>query len=229
MQTELPVAERALGRIRPSHPHSNPSRVEDSRSKTAQRGHGIRWARADCAVQWPAGGCGWQDAGPCWVETLRSSVRAAAAIAFGAVLVGIGGGVAVLVGLLIGIGRRRRLIVIAGLRSVLAELDLTVDLAQVVLIIVRGDLSARASCRNGPALGTTAEEIPEDEAEYGNEENDECPRGFGQDSNQTPIAQQAIEESVQCHRCCQDNRGNEKSSHASRIVHEPEHGLKHAV
>src|SRR5699024_2638528 len=134
MQTELPVAERALGRIRPSHPHSNPSRVEDSRSKTAQRGHGIRWARADWAradgaVQWLAGGCGWQEAGPCWVETLRSSVRAAAAIAFGAVLVGIGGGVAVLVGLLIGIGRRRRLIVIASLRSVLAELDVTMDLA----------------------------------------------------------------------------------------------------
>lgn len=140
------------------------------------------------------------------------SVGAAAAVALGSPVIGVGGGIsgiAVVLRLIGVIARGSLLIVVLSWRSVFAELDFAIDLSQIVWIVIRGDLTARAGAAVGLVFRTASEQIPEDETEDGDEEDDECPRRFGQDSNQTPITQQAIEESVQCHRSRQDDRGNE--------------------
>ena len=108
------------------------------------------------------------------------------------------------------------------LGGVFAELDITVDLAQIFCVVVRGTGAAATRSRALLVLCAPSEEVPQDETEHGDEQDDERPNGFGQDSDQTTIAQKAIEESVQCHCCCQNNRGNEESSHTQRIVHKPE-------
>lgn len=135
-------------------------------------------------------------------------------VGIGGMCIGIGGGIAVGI---IGVGSG--LFGILRLWGVLSELDVAIDLPQIVLVVVRGAGAATTRCRCGFGLRPTAEGVPEDEADHGDEQNDDRPDGFGQDSDQTTIAQKAIEESVQCDCCRKYDRGNEYSSHASRIVH----------
>ena len=82
------------------------------------------------------------------------------------------------------------------LGSMFAELDLTVDLAQIIWVVVRGTGAAATSRLDWLVLRASSEEIPQDETEHGDQNDDECPGWFGQDSDQTPVAQKAIEESV---------------------------------
>ena len=117
MHTGLCAAERALGGIRPSErradrtPHSAGTESGGPDQTVLfqwQPGHRVaqRWVEAALygeALRWvEAALCG---EAPRWDEAERTSVRAAAAIALGAVLVGIGRGVAVLVGFIVSIGR----------------------------------------------------------------------------------------------------------------------------
>ena len=140
------------------------------------------------------------------------SVGAAAAVALGSPVIGVGGGIsgiAVVLRLIGVIARGSLLIVVLSWGSVLAELEFAINLTQIVRVVIGCDLPAGAYAARGLVFRTASEQVPEDETEDGDEEDDECPRRFGQDSNQTPITQQAIEESVQCHRCRQDDSGNE--------------------